>query len=535
MSPWNVSLLAVDADHDPGHGRARGVALEPDRLGAGEQRDVRVLERRADARSPRRRTSRARGTGSRRSRCTGRTCCTACCPRRAGSRTERGTGEGPPWRGRLTAAGSAARGETAGNGYGRARGRLGRVLAAGAVHLVELLGLRVVRLHVGVGDRPRRREPVVVPELAEVLLAQPVQRGAVAAWSPRRRSSAPAARTPCRRRSTTYPARCSGRRRTRPRPASSAARAAASRRARAAGSACPKAPGGAPACRRRRRCRSRSRRSRSSAQLLHALGQDDAAGGLDQREVRERLREVAQVPAGGDVELLGVEAERGGDAQQRSMRSRARCVSPMIASAETSQNEQITNCPPCPTGRRRSRRSCSAARTRSRSGRRRSPAPTCAQALVVAGQEPEHRRQQRGGVERVGVVVLAQHARSSTPCSRMSAWISCRGGPPLRSRAWARRAIAASLARPVHRHPAHELGGDVVLAACRAPPRSPGRDRATPRVAHSAWDCTIGHSRRGSRWLRRVCSRIESSTAPKTSFWRWSKAPLPTRTGTAPA
>ena len=42
---------------------------------------------------------------------------------------------------------------------------------------------------------------------------------------------------------------------------------------------------------------------------------------------------------------------------------------------------------------------------------------------------------------------------------------------------------------------------------------------------------TIGHSRRGSRWLRRVCSRIESSTAPKTSFWRWSNAPLPIRTG----
>ena len=54
-------------------------------------------------------------------------------------------------------------------------------------------------------------------------------------------------------------------------------------------------------------------------------------------------------------------------------------------------------------------------------------------------------------------------------------------------------------------------------------------------VAHSACACTIGHRRRGSRWLRRVCSRIESSAAPYTSFWRWSKAPLPTRTGMAPA
>ena len=53
-------------------------------------------------------------------------------------------------------------------------------------------------------------------------------------------------------------------------------------------------------------------------------------------------------------------------------------------------------------------------------------------------------------------------------------------------------------------------------------------------VAHSACDWTIGQSRRGSRSLRRVWSRIESSTAPKTSFWRWSKAPLPIRTGRAP-
>ena len=62
---------------------------------------------------------------------------------------------------------------------GRARGRFGRVLATGAVHAVELLGLRVVGLHLLVGDRPRRRDAVVVAQLAEVLLAQAVQRGAV--------------------------------------------------------------------------------------------------------------------------------------------------------------------------------------------------------------------------------------------------------------------------------------------------------------------------------------------------------------------
>jgi len=47
------------------------------------------------------------------------------------------------------------------------------------VYLVELLGLRVVRLHIVVADGPRRRDAVVVVELAEVLGSQPVQRRAV--------------------------------------------------------------------------------------------------------------------------------------------------------------------------------------------------------------------------------------------------------------------------------------------------------------------------------------------------------------------
>ena len=62
---------------------------------------------------------------------------------------------------------------------GSARRRLGRVLAARAVHLVELLGQRVVGLHLVVADRPRRRDAVVVLQLAEVLLAQAVERRAV--------------------------------------------------------------------------------------------------------------------------------------------------------------------------------------------------------------------------------------------------------------------------------------------------------------------------------------------------------------------
>ena len=60
-----------------------------------------------------------------------------------------------------------------------ARRRLGRVLAPGAVHLVQPLGLRVVRLHVGVRDRPGGRQAVDVVQVPEVLGPQPVEGGAV--------------------------------------------------------------------------------------------------------------------------------------------------------------------------------------------------------------------------------------------------------------------------------------------------------------------------------------------------------------------
>ena len=62
---------------------------------------------------------------------------------------------------------------------GAARPGLGRVLGVVAVDLVELLGPRVVRLEVVVRDRPGGRDPVVVAQLAEVLLPEPVERRAV--------------------------------------------------------------------------------------------------------------------------------------------------------------------------------------------------------------------------------------------------------------------------------------------------------------------------------------------------------------------
>ena len=69
--------------------------------------------------------------------------------------------------------------ETAGYGNGPERGALRGVLAGLAVHEVQRLGLGVVGLEVGVGDRPRRGRPAVVAHLVEVALAQPEQDRAV--------------------------------------------------------------------------------------------------------------------------------------------------------------------------------------------------------------------------------------------------------------------------------------------------------------------------------------------------------------------
>src|SRR5207248_2765508 len=61
----------------------------------------------------------------------------------------------------------------------RAGRRLGRVFAALPVHVVELLGARVVRLQIVIGDRPRWRDAAVMTDFAEVLAAQPEQRSTV--------------------------------------------------------------------------------------------------------------------------------------------------------------------------------------------------------------------------------------------------------------------------------------------------------------------------------------------------------------------
>ena len=60
-----------------------------------------------------------------------------------------------------------------------AAGAVGRVLARGAVDVVQAFGLRVPRLVVLVGERPRGGDAAVMLDLPEVLRPQPEQRSTV--------------------------------------------------------------------------------------------------------------------------------------------------------------------------------------------------------------------------------------------------------------------------------------------------------------------------------------------------------------------
>src|SRR5262249_495046 len=62
-----------------------------------------------------------------------------------------------------------------GPGVRRTGGRLGRIFAARAVDLIQLLSLRVIRLHVCIGDGPGWGDAVMVFEFAKILLAQSVE------------------------------------------------------------------------------------------------------------------------------------------------------------------------------------------------------------------------------------------------------------------------------------------------------------------------------------------------------------------------
>src|SRR5262249_37742016 len=73
----------------------------------------------------------------------------------------------------------------------------------------------------------------------------------------------------------------------------------------------PRIAGGGPY-----RTASKARAEPRSSVLVDHFRENDARRGLDQREVRERLRKVAEVARSVGVELLGVQTERRRDPQE---------------------------------------------------------------------------------------------------------------------------------------------------------------------------------------------------------------------------
>ena len=253
--------LPLALDDDFGHGGALGVRLQRHRLRPGEQGDVVVLERRADGDhlGVRLGVDQAGKAVAVLAADAAAVRHVALVEQDAAGRVERPVAGGGEIVGELLR--SAARGRPRGTGTERWReARSGPPLARRGPGRAARPG--VVRLHLLVGDRPGGRDPVRVPDLAEVLRPQAVERraehlgGAADEVVDLRGEGLPLGVVP------RSPKRCSGRRRRRPGRASSAARAAASRRAPAGGPSSRRAPADARACRRRRRCRSRSRRSR---------------------------------------------------------------------------------------------------------------------------------------------------------------------------------------------------------------------------------------------------------------------------------
>src|SRR5208282_2585389 len=64
-------------------------------------------------------------------------------------------------------------------GIGRAGRRFGRIFSPVSVHLIEILGLGIVRLQIVITERPRGRDASVVAQFAEIFLAQSEQSSTV--------------------------------------------------------------------------------------------------------------------------------------------------------------------------------------------------------------------------------------------------------------------------------------------------------------------------------------------------------------------
>ena len=250
----------------------------------------------------------------------------------------------------------------------------------------------------------------------------------------------------------------------------------------------------------------------------------EVAGGVHQRHVGERLREVAEhAPRRPGRTPRRAGRRRCARPSSRSNSARASSVRPSSARLSASQNEQGRNTP-SPGGspstpvvgvvarartRRPSARAGSPRRCRRSAGRSAGRKPTSGIISVLASSAC------RAVVLRERVAVGVEALARST-----SRWISSRHAAPAVDRAVEAELLDA-LHRAVERHPGHHLRVDEVAGARRAPPRCPRRGPSSPTRGTRGWRAAAP-TRSGPR--RCPCARAwcsESSTSPYTSSWNW--------------
>jgi hypothetical protein len=230
------------------------------------------------------------------------------------------------------------------------------------------------------------------------------------------------------------------------------------------------------------------------------VGADDVHDRVDERQVRERLREVAQVPARAGVDLLRVELQRRGVAEHllaqlpgppRLADLLERADEPEGADGERAllALEPVVRLVRAVAQDQPVHRQLVVDRV-----------DRGHHARVVGGQEAQQRHEQARRVERVGVVVLGEDAALVQAVGEDVGVDRVGLGLP----GLGLLVVAAQPCQPgaaVHRHPAHDLRGGEVLRARRAPPRCPRSGSRQYSMAHSTWWTMIGHTCSGS-WSR---------------------------------
>ena len=211
------------------------------------------------------------------------------------------------------------------------------------------------------------------------------------------------------------------------------------------------------------------------------------------------------------------------------MRSVACRISPTMARAETSQNEQMRKVPSLPDSPS-SVSSVTVAQHVPVLGQLVADrVDGVAQPLVGAGQEPEHGREQGRGVQGVGVVVLAQHPPLADAVLQDVGADLLRGRGPASAPARRRRGCRPAWRRGPAR-PSTSAWTRRSAAARRGPPRSPGPARAT----------TPGHPRPGTSPTARAgaagacCAGCAAGSSPAPPRRRRSGAGRTRRCRSAP-